>query len=71
VGHTVGLAIAFFVAGVGLSTLNLAWNLTVQKVPEEMLSRVMAIDKRDLDRVEGWPVGDRSALVTRGLPRVR
>jgi MFS family permease len=42
---TAGLAVAFFVAGVGLSVLNLAWSLTVQeKVPEEMLSRVMSID---------------------------
>jgi len=43
--NTAALAVAFFVAGVGLSIVNLAWNLTVQeKVPEEMLSRVMSID---------------------------
>ncbi|WP_193611495.1 MFS transporter [Nocardioides lijunqiniae] len=36
---------AFVVAGAALSLLDLAWNLTVQeKVPEEMLSRIMAID---------------------------
>ncbi|MFT3874321.1 MAG: MFS transporter [Nocardioides sp.] len=41
----VALALAFVVAGVGLSALDLAWNLTVQeKVPEQMLSRVMSID---------------------------
>ncbi len=42
---TVALAFAFLVAGVGLAVLSLAWSLTVQeKVPEEMLSRIMAID---------------------------
>ncbi len=42
---TLALALAFVVAGVGLSALGLAWNLTVQeKVPEQMLSRVMSID---------------------------
>jgi len=42
---TGALAVAFFVSGVGLSILSLAWNLTVQeKVREDMLSRVMAID---------------------------
>lgn len=42
---TLALAIAFFAAGAGLGTINLAWSLTVQeKVPEEMLSRIMAID---------------------------
>ncbi len=42
---TAALAIAFLVAGAGLGTINLAWSLTVQeKVPEEMLSRIMAID---------------------------
>jgi MFS family permease len=42
---TAALAGAFFVAGVGLAVLSLAWSLTVQeKVPEEMLSRIMAID---------------------------
>ena len=36
---------AFLIAGVGLAVLNLAWSLTVQeKVPEEMLSRIMSID---------------------------
>jgi MFS family permease len=39
------LALAFVAAGAGLSLLDLAWNLTVQeKVPEEMLSRIMSID---------------------------
>jgi MFS family permease len=43
--HTVPLAAAFVVAGVGSAVINLSWSLTVQeKVPEEMLSRVMAID---------------------------
>lgn len=43
--NTGALAVAFFVAGVGNSIINLAWNLTVQeKVREDMLSRVMAID---------------------------
>jgi MFS family permease len=43
--NTAALATAFFVAGAGLSTIGLAWNLTVQeKVPEDMLSRIMAID---------------------------
>lgn len=42
---TVPLVVAFLVAGAGLSVIGLAWSLTVQeKVPEEMLSRVMAID---------------------------
>ena len=42
---TAVLAIAFLLAGAGLSLLELAWNLTVQeKVPEEMLSRIMSID---------------------------
>ncbi len=39
------LVVAFLIAGAGLSIINLAWNLTVQqKVREDMLSRVMAID---------------------------
>jgi MFS family permease len=43
--NTAALAAAFFVAGAGLGVISLAWSLTVQeKVPEEMLSRVMAID---------------------------
>ncbi|WP_310528066.1 MFS transporter [Nocardioides sp.] len=42
---TVALTVAFLIAGVGLAVLNLAWSLTVQeKVPEEMLSRIMSID---------------------------
>jgi MFS family permease len=43
--NTPALVVAFFVAGAASSVLGLAWNLTVQeKVPEEMLSRIMAID---------------------------
>jgi len=43
--NTAALGVGFFVAGVGLSVVNLSWSLTVQeKVPEQMLSRVMAID---------------------------
>jgi MFS family permease len=43
--NTGGLALAFFVAGVGSSIINLSWSLVVQeKVREDMLSRVMAID---------------------------
>jgi MFS family permease len=43
--NTVGLAAAFFVFGVGMSVISLAWSLTVQqKVREDMLSRIMAID---------------------------
>ena len=39
------LSVAFIVAGGSLSLLDLAWNMTVQeKVPEHMLSRIMAID---------------------------
>lgn len=39
------LSAAFLVSGCGLCLINLAWNLTVQeKVPEAMLSRIMAID---------------------------
>lgn len=39
------LSAAFVVAGAALSLLDLAWNLLVQeKVPEAMLSRIMAID---------------------------
>jgi hypothetical protein len=39
------LAAAFLIAGAALSLLDLAWNLTVQeKVPEEMLSRILSID---------------------------
>lgn len=43
--NTAALAVGFLVAGVGLAVVNLSWSLTVQeKVPEHMLSRVMAID---------------------------
>ena len=39
------LSVAFLVSGCGFCLINLAWNLTVQeKVPEAMLSRIMAID---------------------------
>ncbi|WP_322921022.1 MFS transporter [Nocardioides renjunii] len=39
------LSTAFVVAGAALSLLDLSWNLLVQeKVPEAMLSRIMAID---------------------------
>jgi hypothetical protein len=39
------LAAAFAIAGAALSLLDLSWNLLVQeKVPEAMLSRIMAID---------------------------
>ena len=39
------LCLAFVVAGVCLGLLDLSWNLVVQeKVPEHMLSRIMAID---------------------------
>ncbi len=39
------LSVAFLVSGCGFCLINLAWNLTVQeKVPESMLSRIMAID---------------------------
>ncbi|NYI99492.1 hypothetical protein HNR19_000191 [Nocardioides thalensis] len=42
---TVVLAAAFLLAGAGLAVVNLAWSLTVQeKVPEDMLSRVMSVD---------------------------
>lgn len=43
--NTLALTAAFLLAGIGSAALNLAWSLTVQeKVPEEMLSRIMAID---------------------------
>ncbi|MEZ0579544.1 MFS transporter [Nocardioides sp. MH1] len=43
--NTVALAVGFLIAGAGLAVVNLSWSLTVQeKVPEHMLSRVMAID---------------------------
>jgi MFS family permease len=39
------LSVSFVVAGTALSLLDLSWNLLVQeKVPEAMLSRIMAID---------------------------
>jgi MFS family permease len=42
---TPALAVAFFIAGCGSALLNLSWSLCVQeKVPEAMLSRIMAID---------------------------
>lgn len=42
---TVPLVVAFFVAGCGSAVINLAWSMTVQeKVSEDMLSRIMAID---------------------------
>ena len=45
VASTVPLSVAMLVAGCGSAVINLAWNLTVQeKVPEHMLSRIMAID---------------------------
>ncbi len=43
--HTAGLAVAFLITGCGMALINIAWNLVVQeKVPEGMLSRIMAID---------------------------
>ncbi|WP_188113296.1 MFS transporter [Nocardioides humilatus] len=43
--NTVALAVGFFFAGIGMAVVNLSWSLTVQeKVPEQMLSRVMAVD---------------------------
>ena len=39
------LSAAFVISGCGVCLISLAWNLTVQeKVPEAMLSRIMAID---------------------------
>lgn len=39
------IAAAFFIVGCGMAALHLSWSLAVQeKVPEEMLSRIMAID---------------------------
>jgi MFS family permease len=39
------IAAAFFVVGCGMAALHLSWSLAVQeKVPEDMLSRIMAID---------------------------
>lgn len=39
------LVLAFFVAGCGSAVINLSWSMTVQeKIPENMLSRIMAID---------------------------
>jgi len=39
------LCLSFLMAGASLGLLDLSWNLTVQdKVPEHMLSRIMAID---------------------------
>lgn len=43
--NTPALTAGFMVAGAGLGLINLAWSMTVQeKVREDMLSRVMAID---------------------------
>jgi MFS family permease len=43
--RAVPLSVAFFVAGCGSALINLAWSLVVQeKVAEDMLSRVQAID---------------------------
>lgn len=43
--HTIPLAVAFFVSGCGSAIISLSWSLTVQeKVPEQMLSRINAID---------------------------
>jgi MFS family permease len=42
---TASIAVAFFVVGCGMAALHLSWSLAVQeKVPEAMLSRIMAID---------------------------
>ncbi len=42
---TMPVALAMLVSGCGSALINLAWNLTVQeKVPEQMLSRIMSID---------------------------
>ena len=42
---TLALACGFLIAGAGSGLINLAWSMTVQeKVREDMLSRVMAID---------------------------
>lgn len=43
--HTIPLVVAFFISGCGSAVINLSWSMTVQeKVPEQMLSRVNAID---------------------------
>jgi MFS family permease len=43
--HTIPLAVAFFISGCGSAVINLSWSMTVQeKIPEQMLSRVNAID---------------------------
>lgn len=42
---TLTLGAAFLIAGAGFAAIELSWALTVQeKVPEEMLSRIMSID---------------------------
>jgi MFS family permease len=42
---TPAISAAFFVVGCGMAALHLSWSLAVQeKVPEQMLSRIMAID---------------------------
>ena len=43
--HEIPLVLAFFVAGCGSALISLSWSMTVQeKIPEHMLSRIMAID---------------------------
>ena len=43
--HEIALVAAFLIAGCGNALIDLSWGLTVQeKVPEHMLSRIMAID---------------------------
>lgn len=43
--HTIPLTVAFFVSGCGSAIIDLAWAMTVQqKIPEQMLSRINAID---------------------------
>lgn len=43
--HAIPLAVAFFISGCGSALINLSWSMTVQeKIPEQMLSRVNAID---------------------------
>lgn len=54
--NTAVLFTAFFIMGLGMAAIGLAWNMTVQaKVTEGMLSRVMAID--GFFSFVGMPVG--------------
>lgn len=54
--NTPALFGAFFIMGLGMAAIGLAWNMTVQaKVTEGMLSRVMAID--GFFSFVGMPVG--------------